>query len=270
MVGQSPITSNTPLSSEDNLSKEEEDDSDVVMPRSSSTIDLKPSHIYLILVSSLPNSEETTLKRLEARKSAILESIWTSQTSEQLQSIFRSSTSPFNASEISALAYISPSSSSGIPGLLHFIYLWKDSRQFIQSKLPLDLVTSHSSRKALYRAYAIAFDALTHPVLPFRHWNFSIEKESGQSSSKGLQSLLQEADAENSIGSIAGIHTTHAIVLAIFAPPESARSMKNSSKKGRLAKIFGPESSKIPEVMEKFAKFVKKDHDRWIITPGNV
>jgi First Longin domain of FUZ, MON1 and HPS1/Second Longin domain of FUZ, MON1 and HPS1 len=243
-----------------------DDDAELSPPSASSTIDLRPPHMYLVLVSSLPSTDESTLKALEARKAAILDSFWGSQNSDQLQSIFRTSTSPFNASEISALAYTSPSASSGIPGVLHFLYLWKDSRQFVQARLPLDVIKSHTCRKALYRAYAIAFDALTHPTVPLRHWNFAMDAEGA--ASKGLQALLEEPDVP-SIGAIAGIHTTHAILLAIFAPPEGTHS-KHSTKKGKLAKVFGPETSKLPDVMEKLAKFVKKDHERWIITPGNV
>jgi len=116
-------------------------------------------------------------------------------------------------------------SAYSIPGVLHFVYTWKALRQYTMTRFPPQLA-EYVQRKALLRAYQHVLDCLVATTPPVRH---------AISTYYGLES----------VGHVAGIHTTNAILLAAFDP------------------TVVPD--KVAAALEKLAKAVRRDHDKLLM-----
>jgi len=124
-------------------------------------------------------------------------------------------------------------SAYGIAGLQHFVYVWKPWRQYTMARFPR-LCEEPVQRKALLRAYSIIYDRLTGAVAP---------------AAPPMRHVISSYSGLEALATIAGLHTTNAIVLCAFdatQPPE-----------------------RIPSLTERLAKLVRRDHDKVLIpSPG--
>lgn len=127
-------------------------------------------------------------------------------------------------------------SAYGIPGLQHFLYLWKPWRQYSMARFP-PAFAEHAQRKALLRAYQATYDRLTAVPAPaqLRH----------------CVSTFGGWEGASVVAHVAGIHTTNAILVA---------ALDGSVPSDRVA-----------AAMEKLAKAVKRDHDKLLLpAPGTL
>jgi hypothetical protein len=185
----------------------------------------EPPAVFLLLVSS--ETAASHVEALTARKAALVQQLHESQgLSHVLRALAAAHTGHGGGvGDFLAAAY-------GIPGLLHFVYVWKPWRQYTMSKFPPALA-EHAQRKALLRAYQVCYDRLTATVPPLRHCVSSF------------------GGWEGSIAHVAGIHTTNALVLCAFD--------------GSVA------TDRVTVATEKLAKAVKRDHDKVLLpAPGTL
>jgi hypothetical protein len=180
-------------------------------------------------------------------------------------------------------------SAYGVPGLLHFVYVWKPWRQYAMARFPAQLA-EHAQRKALLRAYAHAHDAVTAggggggvgKGAP-RHFVASFPELAGQPFVASFPELAGQphgrreprgrggggaeggADAGGATGpggdvggapppgvaTIAAINTTHALLLAAFDA-----SVPHAD---------------VPAAMERLAKALRADNDKLLLaSPGSL
>jgi hypothetical protein len=155
--------------------------------------------------------------------------------------------------------------SFGVPGIAHFLYLWKPARQFTMSAFPRQVGASARRRKALLRAYQHVYDELTLPTPILRHFVSSFAwprlsparqqaQAHGPSMSEPSGPIGGEAgpgsvQSTEMAGHISGLHTTNAILMAVLD--------------GSVA------SDRVVNAMERLAKVLKKEHGRLLaLTPG--
>jgi hypothetical protein len=152
-------------------------------------------------------------------------------------------TAPFTTSD-------APASSYGVAGLVHFLYLWKPSRQYTMSLWPNEMLSAssgitafkvgHRKRKALLRAYQRLHERLTVASTPnVRHVTSSFI---GGSFDERGRFTSDNSGAASIIAHVAGVNTNQSILLCSFDAAVDA--------------------TKVPVLSEKLLKALRRDHDR--------
>ena len=143
-------------------------------------------------------------------------------------------------------------SSSSPLSLLHYILLHKASRQMTSSAWMTGFAgrdrAMRGRRKALLRALAHAFEAVTAPVPAVRHYISAF-------------STAEKSDVATVVA-IAAINTSGVILLAAWGALGVAQSTAVSSGSAMLP------TDRIAGLMEKAAKVIGKDADRLFLLPG--
>ena len=120
----------------------------------------------------------------------------------------------------------------GGPGLQHFLFVWKATRQYTMPRPPA-AAESVAGRKALLRVYSSAYDKLTGVPLP----------------PPGLRSFSASYPGLDGLAHVAGHACSSSITLAVFDGSVSPASLEKA--------------------VERLAKALKKDVDRLLCTsPG--
>ncbi len=148
-----------------------------------------------------------------------------------------------------------PAAAWGVTGLVHFVYLWKPTRQYSCSTWPAGLragtsggvgKAAHSRRKALLRAYSRVWEEVTAPAPHVRHAVHAF-------SDPELAELVGGVGGGGStvLGAIAALHATHVVILAAFE--------------------HGTPAARVPRGMEKLAKVLRASgHDAMFGAPVGV
>ncbi len=202
--------------------------------------------VFLLMVTTGASSD-SAIEAVAARKGEIVRSLVESGAMATITSTVTAA-GHMNNCDFAASSY-------GIPGLVHFIYMWKPTRQFASTlwPWPASLPSFHYRRKALLRAYCRVYENLTASTPVLRHsvsaWEgggFDLEPEhapvASSMSSVRPASRVQPVPLLQAIG---GCNTTNAIVLASFDASVG--------------------TDRIPGLLEKLAKTVRKDHDRLLM-----
>jgi hypothetical protein len=137
--------------------------------------------------------------------------------------------------------------------LLHWLYLWKPTRQWIAcAGWPAGMADaarpSHARRKALLRAYSTLYDAACAP--PTRHAVSSLRPPA-------VPAAPVEA-ALPCITTLAAINTKYGLVLAAWGFGSLAAAVEQQQLP----------TDRIPGLMEKLAKALKAHQDRWFSAPA--
>lgn len=224
-------------------------------------IDDDPAAVFLVLVST--DTGAGAVEALVARKEALAQALH--ECGGILATVTALSTvGPVGTGDVYA-------SSMDVPGLLHFVYVWKPWRQYSMSRLPVSIASSHEQRKALFRAYQHMYDRLTRPSPILRHAVstfhlaapgttsaaamsssavFGAPTPSGGSTAAFSGTSAASGSGEAGLlSTIAGIHTTYGLVLAAF---DGTVAFPN-----------------ITTHMEKLAKILRREHERLLLpSPG--
>jgi hypothetical protein len=205
--------------------------------------------LFLSIISTGSSSEH--LEALAAKRASIgkallqkglLSSILRSMECVEMETQSGGGTAPFTTSDAPASAY-------GVAGLVHFLYLWKPSRQYSMSVWPQEMLSTspgplaftagHRKRKALLRAYQRIHERLTIISAPnVRHASSSFLGGSFDERSR----FSSETSSASLIAHVAGVNTSQCILLCSFDA--------------------AVDSTKVPILAEKLLKALRRDHDR--------
>jgi hypothetical protein len=206
--------------------------------------------LFLSIISTGSNSDH--LESLASRRASIgrallqkglLDGILRSMECVNMEIQSGGGTAPFTTSD-------APASSYGVAGLVHFLYLWKPSRQYTMSLWPNEMLSAssgitafkvgHRKRKALLRAYQRLHERLTVASTPnVRHVTSSFI---GGSFDERGRFTSDNSGAASIIAHVAGVNTNQSILLCSFDAAVDA--------------------TKVPVLSEKLLKALRRDHDR--------
>ena len=207
------------------------------------------SPLFLSIISTGSNSDH--LESLASKRASIgrallqrglLDGILRAMECVDMETQSGGGTAPFTTSD-------APASSYGVAGLVHFLYLWKPSRQYTMSLWPNEMLSastglasfkvSHRKRKALLRAYQRIYERLSAVSTPnVRHAASSFM--GGSFDERGRFS--SENSAASIIAHVAGVNTNQSVLLCSFDT--------------------AVDSTKVPVLSEKLLKALRRDHDR--------
>ncbi len=130
----------------------------------------------------------------------------------------------------------------GVPGLLHFAYMWKPLQQSMESAYP-EGACSGWHRRRLVSKYASMFERLTADTPTLRH----------------------VVDGSDASVMYAGLHSTNAILLATWQRSDTSGDSTANAGKGEKGGGLPP-AGDLPRHMEALAKTLQGKHDFLFVT----